>query len=62
VNKPPIVLQPRTDATQEAELTALAAIYAYLLSKKAAEQAPKSNGSDDDHERLVNEQGEVSMT
>ena len=56
MRKPAVVYTPRPGATQEAELSALAAIYAYLLNKKAAEQAPKSNSSDDDHERLVNEQ------
>jgi hypothetical protein len=51
-----VVYRPTESATPEAELSALAAIYAFLLNKKAAEQAPKSNSSDDDHERLVNEQ------
>ena len=50
-----VVYRPTESATPEAELSALAAIYAFLLNKKAAEQAPKSNSSDD-HERLVNEQ------
>jgi hypothetical protein len=51
-----VVYRPTESATPEAELCALAAIYAFLLSKKAAEQTPKSNSSDNDHERLVNEQ------
>jgi uncharacterized protein YfaQ (DUF2300 family) len=50
-----ITYRTRADATPAGEFSALAAIYAFLLNKKAAEQAPKSNGSDD-HERLVNEQ------
>jgi hypothetical protein len=51
-----ITYRARADATPAGEFSALAAIYAFLLNKKAAEQTPKSNSSDNDHERLVNEQ------
>jgi hypothetical protein len=39
VDSPTVSYAPRPDATQEAELNALAAIYAFLLNKKIAEQA-----------------------
>ena len=47
---------PRPDATPEAELSALAAVYKLVLeSKKAAEPAPEPDGRDD-YEKLANKE------
>jgi hypothetical protein len=42
-----VVYRPRESATLEAELSALAAIYAFILNKKAAEPAPDPDRSND---------------
>lgn len=42
-----IVYRPRPDATQEAEVNALCAVYAYLLNERATKHAPELSGRDD---------------
>jgi hypothetical protein len=49
-----ITYTPRDDATPEAEVDALAAVYACLLQKKDAEPTPKLDGCD--NEKLVRQE------
>ena len=50
----------RSDATPEAGLNALVAVYAYLLNKKAAERAFTSDGGKDGSIRIDKEVSHVA--
>ena len=42
----PIVYRPREDATPQGELSALAAVYAYLLKSRSSEKAAETSGGE----------------
>jgi hypothetical protein len=54
------VYKARSDATPEAELSVLVAVYAYLLNKKAAERAPTSDGGNGGSIRIDKEVSDVA--
>ena len=56
MNCPEVIYRPRIDATPETELSALRAVYKFVLeSKQTAEPAPEPDGRDD-YERLANKE------
>jgi hypothetical protein len=54
MSNPPIVYRPREDATPEAELKALAAVYRFILVDCHAKKMAAHPGNPDDHKRFVN--------
>ena len=52
-----IVYRPRESATPEAELSALAAVYRFILVDCQAKKMAAHPGDPDDHKRFVNKKG-----
>ena len=55
MSSPRIAYTPRRDATPEAELSALAAVYRIVLSAKKRGRIPDESGPDDEKERSSND-------
>ena len=47
VSKDRIIYKPRSDATPESELAALASVYAFVLEARARKKAAEQSGQDD---------------
>ncbi len=47
MNKSNVIYAPRSDATAESELSALAAVYAFILEAHASKKATKQSSQDD---------------
>jgi hypothetical protein len=52
---PGVAYAPRPDATPEAEISALAAVYRIVLSRKKEAVSPDKSGPDDEKERSSND-------